>query len=82
MNAYMQDDKDGNSRDARGKAQAYWAVKLQRCPTQRNDNDGSNGKVSVSRVGTPKKKELHTAYRTRDYGSGDGVLNSVFYTVC
>ena len=46
MTEEKQDDEYDGSRDARGKAQAYWTGKLQRCPTQRNDNGGTNGSVS------------------------------------
>ena len=78
----IQDDKDGNSRYARGKVQAYWVGNIQRCPNQRNDTNQTNGSVSFSREGAANKEVAYPAYRTRYYDSGNGVLNDVSYTVC
>ena len=82
MKSDMWDNKDSASTDARVKAQAYWAGKLQQCPTQQNGNGGSNVPVSVSHEGAANKEASHPAYWTQDCGSNNGVFNGVSYTVC
>ena len=78
----MWDDKYSDIRDTREKAHAYWAWKLQRCLTRRNNNNRSNGSVSVSREGAANKEVARPSYRTQDHGSGDGLLNGALYTLC
>ena len=82
MEEEKQDDDYDNSRDAKGKAQAYRVVKLQRCNTQKNNNGGSNRSVSVSREGAANKEADRPEYQTRYRGSGENILNCISYAVC
>ena len=70
------EDAYDDGREARVKAQAYWAVKLHRCPTQWNNDGGSNGSVSVSSKGAAKKEAARPAYQTQYSGRGDSVETS------
>ena len=60
----------------------YCSGKLQRFPTQRNNNSVSNGSVLVSREGEANKEAACPAYCTEDCVSIDGVLNVLLYTLC
>ena len=74
MTEETRDDAYDGGRDTREKAQAYCAGKLHQCPTQWNNNSGSNVSVSFSCKGAANKEADRLAYQTHDSGSGDSVF--------
>ena len=66
-----------------GQSQLYWARKYKKCPTNtnKNNNGGSNGSLSVSFKGWENKEVYHPVYFIQDSGSGNSILAGVSDTV-